>query len=186
MDPSLLACAPQIAPSTLEAVIRVESGGRPLAININRGPRPAPAATPGAAAAIVRAAIEQGYSVDMGLMQVNSRNLPRLGYTIEQMFDPCVNIRAGSIILSSNYLSATKIHGEGPKALLAALSAYNTGNFQRGFTNGYISRYFNSGHATLIIGEMKGVKIPQKPSPFYSNTSVFQRAEISHVRIDNP
>ena len=32
---ALLACAPNIAPVTLEAVIRVESGGNPLALNVN-------------------------------------------------------------------------------------------------------------------------------------------------------
>ena len=35
-DPApLLACAPNVAPVTLEAVISVESGGNPLALNVN-------------------------------------------------------------------------------------------------------------------------------------------------------
>lgn len=48
---ALLACAPNVAPATLEAVIRVESGGNPLAINVNGLPvQPAPAATAAEAA----------------------------------------------------------------------------------------------------------------------------------------
>ena len=32
---ALLACAPNVAPVTLEAIIQVESGGNPLALNVN-------------------------------------------------------------------------------------------------------------------------------------------------------
>jgi type IV secretion system protein VirB1 len=32
--------------------------------------------------------------------------------------------------------------GEGQAALQAALSAYNTGDFARGFANGYVARYY--------------------------------------------
>ena len=34
------------------------------------------------------------------------------------------------------------MHGEGQVALQAALSAYNTGDFNRRFANGYVARYF--------------------------------------------
>ena len=79
IPPALLACAPNIAPVTLEAVIRVESGGNPLAINVNGLPvQPAPAATVAEAAQIAESFILRGYSVDLGLMQVNSATWSRL------------------------------------------------------------------------------------------------------------
>ena len=75
---ALLACALNVAPVTLEAVIGVESGGNPLALNVNglAGPQPR-AGTPDEAATIARRYIAAGYSVDIGLMQINSRNLRR-------------------------------------------------------------------------------------------------------------
>jgi type IV secretion system protein VirB1 len=76
-------------------------------------------------------------------MQVNSRNLAELGYTIEQVLDdPCANIRAGAAVLSADYAAAVRTHGEGQAALQAALSAYNTGDFYSGFANGYVARYY--------------------------------------------
>ena len=79
---AVLACAPNVAPVTLEAVIRVESGGNPWAINVNGlRAQPAPAASAAEAARMAESYILRGYSVDLGLMQVNSRNLVALGTT---------------------------------------------------------------------------------------------------------
>lgn len=184
MDPALLACAPQIAPGTLSAIIRVESGGNPLAININKGPKGVRISGSKQAADAAKQAIALGYSVDLGLMQVNSRNLRSLGYSVEDMFEPCTNIKAGGEILVSNYLSAVRIHGEGRAALLAALSAYNTGSFVRGFSNGYVARYFSTSKHKTIIGEINLPKMNKGISPYNSDTSIFDRAENSNAKID--
>jgi type IV secretion system protein VirB1 len=142
---ALLACAISVHPVALEAVIRVESGGDPLAINVNGlGVQPLPARDAEGAAAIAHTYLKRGYSVDIGLMQVNSRNLPALGYTVEQVLDPCTNIRAGGIILTEDYERAAQTYGEGQQALRAALSAYNTGDFQRGLFT-YVARYYRPG-----------------------------------------
>lgn len=137
-------CAPDVAPETVRAVIQVESGGNPLALNVN-GPVKLPREPVDAADAelLSRAAIEAGYSVDVGLMQVNSENFERLGVTLEEMFEPCANIQAGTAILTEAYLAAVEVHGPGQKALRAALSMYNTGDLQQGFHNGYVARYVN-------------------------------------------
>lgn len=137
----LRSCAPAVDPTTLLAVIAVESGGDPLAVNINRGARVHPR-TVEDAVATAEAAIEAGYSVDLGLMQVNSRNLDALGATVAAMFDPCANVHAGAVVLTDAYAAAVRAYGEGQPALRAALSAYNTGDFARGFSNGYVARYY--------------------------------------------
>ena len=139
---ALLACALNVAPVTLEAVIGVESGGNPLALNVNglAGPQPR-AGTAEEAATLARQYIAAGYSVDIGLMQINSRNLPALGATVEQVVDPCTNIRSGATILTADYVQASQRFAPGQPALQAALSAYNTGTFARGFENGYVARY---------------------------------------------
>lgn len=177
LDPSLAACAPYVAPETLASVIAVESRGRPLAINVNRGPRLAPAQSSAEASAVAREWIARGYSVDLGLMQVNSRNLARLGYTVEQMFEPCTNVAAGATILASNYIEAAKRKGPGQQALLDALSAYNTGSFSRGYSNGYISRYFDLTGSIIRIRPSVGAAISHAPNPYTAELSVYSRKD---------
>ncbi len=145
VDAALIqACAPNVAVETVQAVIRVESDGDALALASNR-PGGAVRLHPQDLAEAVNLALQEihaGYSVDVGLMQVNSKNLRRFNFTIAQAFAPCNNIRAGAAILSDAYHGATNKHGEGQPALRAALSAYNTGDFAAGFTNGYVARYY--------------------------------------------
>ena len=193
MDPALLACAANVHPATMAAVVRVESGGNPLALNVNRwrGPQPRPA-TAAEAAAEARRFIAAGFTVDMGAAQVNDRNLAALGYTVEQMFDPCTNIAAGGRILSDGYTRAVAAHGEGQPALLAALSAYNTGSLTRGFGNGYVARYLNgrpvsvpapvdAPRATAALARAtRAAKVPPPLNPYAADTAVFIR-ETSHV-----
>jgi len=186
--PALLACAPNIAPVTLEAVIRVESGGNPLAINVNglrvQPPRAASAAE---AARIAESYILHGYSVDLGLMQVNSRNLVALGTTVERVLDPCTNVRDGAVILAADYAAAARSRGDGQPALQAALSAYNTGSFYRGFGNGYVARYYGAGGVPALAGGLHdaitaAAAPPPPPNPYTADTSIFVR-EASNVRI---
>lgn len=166
----IAACAPQVAPPTIAAIIRVESGGNPLAIGIN-GPmrlsrRPTDAAD---AARLARTIMQVGYSVDLGLMQINSRNLPGLGLTVEQVFDPCINIRAGATILTRGYLGATRRWGPGQDALKAALSAYNTGNYEAGFRNGYVAKVYGVRpifRATLrVVADAPAAPLAENTSP---------------------
>jgi type IV secretion system protein VirB1 len=144
----IMACAPNVAPSTIQEIIRVESAGNPLAININQrnGVTLKPTIkirTVQEAIAVSHAAIAYGHTVDMGYMQVNSANLPRLGYTVEDMFDPCRNIAAGARILESAYAQSLPRFQNEQAALRAALSIYNTGNHTSGFRNGYVGKYLS-------------------------------------------
>lgn len=177
---ALLACAPNVAPATLVAVIRVESGGDPLALHVN-GLRlqPPPAKTVAEAARIAESYVRRGFSVDLGLMQVNSRHLAAYGASVAAVLDPCTNIRIGAAILTEDYVAAARTRGDGQPALQAALSAYNTGDFVRGFANGYVAHYFAPG-ATPAAGHM----MPAVPAnPYTADTSVLARGA-SHVRIE--
>jgi len=155
LEQLLAECAPQVASDTMSAIVRVESGGNPLALNVNgaqrlaRQPKNRQEALGWASWVIAR-----GYSVDMGLAQVNSRNLQRLGMTAEQMFEPCDNLKAGARILSENYAGASKRYGAGQSALRAAISAYNTGNYQSGFYNGYVAKI------DAVVGATTGMPPP--------------------------
>lgn len=183
---TLLACAANVAPVTLEAVIGVESHGNPLALNVNRlaGPQPHPAGV-AEAVQVAQSYIVRGYSVDIGLMQVNSRNLPALGYTIEQVLDPCTNITAGGTILTADYTEAARSRGDGQPALQAALSAYNTGNFYRGFRNGYVAHYYGPGGVPALAGGVQQAAAPAAavkrtapqplPNPYTADSQVYVR-----------
>lgn len=134
-------CAPTVAPATMARVIRHESGLRPLAIGINGGtrlkrqPRSAPEAT-----AWARWLLTNGYNIDLGLAQINYRNLERVGLTLETVFEPCANVRAGALILTENYRDALKRYKDSQEALRAALSAYNTGRFESGIGRAYVGK----------------------------------------------
>lgn len=130
-------CAPNIAPQTVIAIVRTESRGRPLALNVNGGSQPSGQRDAAAAAATARRYIAAGYSVDLGLGQINSRNMRALGLTWATVFDPCTNIAALGRVLTGNYEAA--LSGREPQAALRiAFSLYNTGSPSRGFRNGYV------------------------------------------------
>src|SRR3546814_382226 len=91
------------------------------------------------AVALARHYIGKGHSVDLGLGQINSRNMKALGLTWDNVFDPCTNIAAAGAVLSGNYHSVRAgLHPQ--RALRIALSMYNTGSQLRGFSNGYVGR----------------------------------------------
>ncbi|MBJ6123623.1 lytic transglycosylase domain-containing protein [Sphingomonas mollis] len=149
------ACAPSVHSKTMAAIVMTESGGNELAINVNGARNPRPAANLATAIQTARAYIAAGYSVDLGLAQINSRNLGRLGLTIEQMFVPCANLAASARILSMNYRAAGRA-GHAQQALRVAFSMYNTGHPVRGFGNGYVARVERAGAA---LGNYQRVSI---------------------------
>lgn len=135
------ACAPQVAPQTLAAVAYAESRFDPLAIGVNRGPRPARRPRdPAEAARTARALIARGANLDLGLAQINSDNLGWLGLSVEDAFDPCRNLTAAGRVLQAGYRPASTSPADRQVALRAALSRYNTGHPERGLRNGYVAR----------------------------------------------
>lgn len=156
---------PKVSSRTLWEIIKVESNFNELAININ---------TPGmkipkdrSLAESVEAAkslIAAGASIDLGLMQINSKNLAKFNLSVEDAFDPCRNIRVGSQILKDNYDRAADSLGSGQAALKAALSAYNTGNFHSGFSNGYVGKYYNE---KIVLKRTKAAPPVEDNYPYY-------------------
>ena len=95
--------------------------------------------------------VEQGYTVDVGLMGINSRNLKRFGVSITEAFDPCTNINLGEQILVENLKHAKSKGHEGHEAIKVALSMYNTGSVHRGFKNGYVDKVWSNYTEISII-----------------------------------
>ncbi len=155
MDFNTLAaeCAPLVSTQTMAAIVKTESQFKPFAININgdvvleRQPE-----TKEEAVVTANWLIDNDYNIDMGLGQVNSKNLTWTKLSVADAFDPCKNLGASATILKSNYVSASKKMPDQQAALQAAISAYNTGSFTRGFANGYVQKVVaNATHATEKI-----------------------------------
>ena len=137
-----LSCAPDIHPATLLAVVKHESRAQQYAIGVNRKghqlkrqPRNLEEAT-----AAAQRLIDQGIDFDAGLGQINVRNWAWLKLDATTVFDPCRNLTAAQTVLADCYSRALPTHKDPQHALRAALSCYNTGNFRRGFTNGYVGK----------------------------------------------
>lgn len=185
-------CAPNVSPVTLEKIIQVESGGNRLAMNVNfkrvftniNGVKeekkvlfksPIKIKNIQDAVSVAYLAIDSGHTVDLGYMQVNSSNLKSLGYTVEDMFNPCKNIKAGAAILSAFYEKASSKYPSEQLALRAALSAYNTGDFNKGWLNGYLQRY----------GVSKSVPIIPKLNPYTSDTTIISSIKNKDVKMSD-
>ena len=135
-------CASDVATQAVVPLVITESGGDDLSINVNRGPR-VRASSVAEGAALVRRYMAQGYTVDVGLAQINSANFARLGVTVEQAFDPCTNLHLASSMLQEGYGLASR-HYTGLDAISATYSLYKTGTLTRGFRNGYVERVWSA------------------------------------------
>jgi type IV secretion system protein VirB1 len=135
------ACAPQVAPETLLAVAQVESRLDPLAIGVN-GPGGGASRPRTRAQAVEQATglIAAGRSIDLGLAQINARNLGWLGLSVADAFDPCRSLAASARVLAMGYRRAAPPAGREQAGLRVALSYYNTGHPTRGVANGYVAR----------------------------------------------
>lgn len=133
-------CAPNVAPATIAAIVQTESRGNKLAIGVNGlGSKVAQPTSVAQAIEVARFYVAKGYSVDLGLGQINSRNMKALGLTWDTVFEPCTNIAAAGAVISGNYHTVRAgLHPQ--RALRIALSMYNTGSQSRGFNNGYVGR----------------------------------------------
>lgn len=128
----LATCAPQVAPETGLRLVQHESRANPYAIGVN-GPyvvRPQPVTSAQAVATAKRLLALPGVrSIDVGL-------------SLEQVFEPCTNLKVMQSVLLPSYERAVLVHGPGQQALQRALSEYNTGHPSRGIANGYVRKVY--------------------------------------------
>jgi type IV secretion system protein VirB1 len=133
---ALRACAPASAPDTIAAIVEVESGGWPYAINDNTARRSYRPGSRAEALRIADAALSARHSVDVGIAQVNSSNFRAFNVNAATMLEPCANLRVGSAILAGAYRVAAARYSGRPQALWHAIMAYNSGSIYAG--EGYV------------------------------------------------
>ena len=163
-------CAPQVAPSTLAAIVSVESRGNPYAIGVNRGPQVRQPTSAAEAVAVAKRLLARGANIDLGLGQINSANLKWLGLSVEAAFDPCSNLAAAARVLTGNYRRAVALGVQSP--LGAALSAYNTGSMQRGYRNGYVAKVYRASGTRLLASPVLANLAPVSLSAVAEEDSV--------------
>ncbi|MGI8398255.1 type IV secretion system lytic transglycosylase VirB1 (plasmid) [Agrobacterium deltaense] len=132
-------CAPSVAPSTLGAIAKVESQFDPLVLHDNTTGETLHCRSQADATQSVEDRLVAGHSVDVGLMQVNSKNFANLGLTPGNAIEPCASLSAAAHLLVRHYRGGNTVESK-QLALRRAISAYNTGNQTRGFANGYVRR----------------------------------------------
>jgi type IV secretion system protein VirB1 len=122
----------------MTAIVQVESGGNPFAIDDNTTRRSYYPRDRASAEALANQLTSAGHLVDMGIAQIDSMNFARLGVNVHTIFDSCTNLRAGAKILSSDYNFAKHRYGSGQIALRHAIGMYNTGRLDGG--SGYVQQ----------------------------------------------
>lgn len=135
-------CAPTVDHKTLAYIVAHESSNRQYAINVNYGSPQLDRQPQSRAETLtaIRSLEAAGINYDLGVAQINSSNFDMLGVTPAELLDPCKNIASGAHILTDCYQRASRRTTNEQLALRQALSCYNTGSFERGFSNGYVQR----------------------------------------------
>jgi type IV secretion system protein VirB1 len=157
----------------MAAVVKQESGGQPWVVNNNTTRKSMAFASKTSAVAAAVAAVGRGESVDLGLAQINSKNLPALGLTVEQVFDPCTNIAAGANILTAGYARVGSLGG--------ALSMYNTGRSDSKIGATYSQRVF--GQAGVKVPGIPGGQLAKLPELVVASSFATNPAAIAAVRL---
>lgn len=130
---TILACSLYNDNSIINAMIKVGSQGKPLTISVaNEPPKTFTAANQ--AIQYANHQIQQGYEVDIGLMQIPSRWLSETHTTVSQLLAPCKNLVVASKILNRAMDQCVALQSSNPNLNLqaCALSVYISGNPQEG------------------------------------------------------
>ena len=155
--------APSVAPETLVAFAKAESGLDPLAVHDNTENRTYRSTTVADAVALATSLLRRGHSVDLGLLQINDANLARTGLTVATAFGPGRSIAAGAQIMVAAYRQCQPGRSE-PDALRCMASVYNTSREQAGILNGYAARVWKA--ADVVVPAIrKAVEAAPAPAP---------------------
>lgn len=174
-------CASAVPTITTNSIVRQESTFNPYAIGIAGGLKNQPKSY-AEAVATASDLIRKGYNIDMGLAQINSSNLGKLGLSVSQVFEPCTNLNAMQKIFVGCYNGATKLTSDRQLAIRMAFSCYNTGNYSKGFSNGYVQKIIkNHDYFKTLIPQKYQYATSSSPSyvaqstkPINNSTSVLK------------
>lgn len=138
-DADMAKCAPKVPPEVLKKIVKHESGGQPLAVGLNsdllqlkKQPK-----NQQQAEELIRVLDAAGLSYDVGVGQVNSKNLSRWGIDPVSALDVCHNLELAQKV----YVDCAGRYN----AISEILSCYNTNDPLKGVKNGYVSKVLKDG-----------------------------------------
>jgi type IV secretion system protein VirB1 len=135
----MMGCQDLAVPAAvMRHVVHVESGANPYAIGVVGRRLVRQPQNLEEAVATARTLEAGGYNFSLGIAQVNRVNFDKYGLDLrDKAFDVCSNLSAASRILADCYASAGGHWGK-------AFSCYYSGNFVKGFEDGYVQRIYDS------------------------------------------
>jgi type IV secretion system protein VirB1 len=172
-----LTCAPLISPVTMAAIAQHESAMNPLAVHDNTTGASYHPRNEVEAIALANSLIASGHSVDLGMGQINSKNLSWLGQTAQTIFKPCFNLNAAQTVL----LGAWKQSGGN---LSGTLSAYNTGKVDSSIGANYAAKvYAQALHPHPVVPAIPGGKLPAWMSQEMAGTQTIKPKELTSLTL---
>lgn len=137
--------------SVMDAILKVESGGKTFAINDNTTRRSYSFKSKQEAVKMADYLMSLNHNIDMGDYQVNSIQTKR-GWTTNQLFDQAFNRKAAETIFGEWLVLARKKFGDSVLAWQRAIGGYNSG--YTGLNNG------NPVYTTKILRQMGVAEAP--------------------------
>lgn len=159
----VLACAPQVHPTTAHALVSVESAFNPWAIGVVGGALRRQPSHRDEALATANQLFTAGRNFSVGLGQINVGNFRRLGLNTSSAFDPCQNLSAMQSVLTECFERAGPTRGiteSQQSALRKALSCYYSGNFSTGFRHGYVQKVVAAARSLTLSRSSPSPKEP--------------------------
>jgi type IV secretion system protein VirB1 len=173
-------CALTVAPSTMTAIVQVESGDNPLAIGDNTTRHSYHPHDRGSAEVLARRLLAAGHSLDVGIAQIDSMNFAGFGVNAHTIFDPCINLSVGARILSDDYAFAAHRYGTGQIALRHALGMYNSGRLDAGAR--YVTRVLAAAGIREDYADRRRITVQRKAvrSPVIVRAALARQSRITY------
>lgn len=120
-----LSCAPMVQVETLAGVVSLESRFKPFAIRINSGsPLAAQPASKAEAIQVATSLIAEGRDIQLGLGGLGVEEFRKLGFSLSDAFDPCLNLKATATLLNGYYRLALRVGADPRRAEAVMLQSY--------------------------------------------------------------
>jgi type IV secretion system protein VirB1 len=118
-------CAPMVQVETLASVVSLESRFQPFAIRINSGaPLRAQPTNKPEAIEVATSLIAERKDIQIGLGGLGVEELRKLGLSLSDAFDPCLNLKATATLLDGYYRRALRVGADSSRAETVMLQSY--------------------------------------------------------------
>ncbi|WP_413990727.1 lytic transglycosylase domain-containing protein [Labrys okinawensis] len=158
-------CAPVVQVETLAAVVSLESRFQPYHIRLRNGdPLTAQPTSKAEAIELATSLMAEHQQIQLGLGGISTAELQKLGLSVSDAFDPCLNLKATGALLDG-YYRLTAGAGAGPARAEAVMlqSYYGRGDPSTDAMAGYDVRVREE--AKRLLPELSSLTVSSAPEP---------------------